>query len=895
MEEKMKRSNVIYTVVISCLFVIVPNMLIAQDPIEWGKKFTGAGENMSNADESYRMVTDLSGNVYVTGRSMGLFSDYDYVTIKYNSDGKEQWVQRYNGTGNGYDMPYSIVVDNQGNVYVTGTSQGLSSDQDFVTIKYNANGEEQWVQRYDGPVNGFDRADMVTVDDDGNVYVTGTSEGLDYSLDFLTIKYNANGIQQWEQRYNGNGAYNANDWAYFISLDAVGNVYVAGKSRNANFGDYDACLIKYNSDGVQQWIAIYDGTAHAIVPDDAYFSMTFDDSCYIYVVGVSYDVVGGENFLVVKYDTNGVQQWFDIYNGPGNDWDRALSVVNDDSGYIYVTGGSAGVNSGLDCVTIKYNSFGTRQWIQRYNGTNNGDDCARHIIKDALGNIYITGFTWNSASDTDYVTIKYNVAGEEQWVRTYNGTGNKADLAWRCGVDTLGSVYVTGYSFGLYSGNDFVTIKYNADGEEQWVRRYYVEWIQKDSIQKQNASGKYVKDGGALVAVNDSFLFAFRGNKSNDFYKYIIASDSWVKIESIPFGLKPDGKINKKFIGKGAALCYDGDSLIYATRGNGTFEFWTYNILRKRWTQKAFVPSTKPLRGGTSLVFQDGKVFLLAGSQKIDAPTNFFRYTPETNSWVSLAKAPLSPDNETYKDGSCLALFDNNIYALKGGGEHNYLYFFENSSWNYKDTIPLNHYLMGRKKTKVKAGGAMTSGAGKLYIIKGGGSPEFWSYSSGVWTPCALIPNLHKTSFPKTGAALAYADNKIWLLKGNNTPEFWSYEIHSKSDDNIQTLKSHSITNTMAELNETHPLTLSQNFPNPITTYTSFQYSITSQGIVKLKIYDASGRVVKDLVNESKQPGTYKVNWNITDNNGDRVCQGVYFYLLEFNGKQVQKKLLIVE
>ena len=87
------------------------------------------------------MAIDISGNIYVTGCSgtslyYNTFS-YDYATIKYNSLGIEQWVVRYSEYGNYDDVASAIAVDSSGNVYVTGGSIGFMIGYDYATIKYS--------------------------------------------------------------------------------------------------------------------------------------------------------------------------------------------------------------------------------------------------------------------------------------------------------------------------------------------------------------------------------------------------------------------------------------------------------------------------------------------------------------------------------------------------------------------------------------------------------------------------------------------------------------------------------------------------------------------------------------------------------------------------------------
>src|SRR5512146_2253357 len=117
---------------IYCILVISPISAQTVDTA-WISKYNGPGNNY---DEATGIAVDGEGNVYVTGYSFGSdTTGNDYATVKYNSDGVEQWIQRYNGPGNGEDYAYAIAVDEQSNVYVCGSSFGSTTDFDYATIK----------------------------------------------------------------------------------------------------------------------------------------------------------------------------------------------------------------------------------------------------------------------------------------------------------------------------------------------------------------------------------------------------------------------------------------------------------------------------------------------------------------------------------------------------------------------------------------------------------------------------------------------------------------------------------------------------------------------------------------------------------------------------------------
>jgi Beta-propeller repeat len=419
----------------------------------WVARYNGP---LNAVDLSFALAVDGSGNVYVTGRSHGAGTDYDYATVKYNASGQQLWIARYSGPYR--DFANAIAVDGSGNVYVTGQSEPVfgSNIYDYVTIKSDASGAELWVARYNGPGNDDDVASAIAVDGSGNIYVTGRSTGSGANFDYATIKYNASGTEEWVARYDGPG--NAFDAASAIVVDGSANVYVTGQSVGAvAVQSVDYATIKYNTSGTEEWVARYDGPDNSA---DFASAIAVDDSGNVYVTGGSIGASGTYDYATIKYDASGAELWVARYNGPGNLDDIATTIALDGSGNVYVTGDSPGLGTSLDYATIKYDTSGAEQWVGRYNGPGNFNDDARAIAVDGLGNVYVTGASTGSGGIYDYATIKYDASGAELWVARYNGPGNSIDIARAIAVDGSGNVYVTGESLGSGTNYDYATIKY---------------------------------------------------------------------------------------------------------------------------------------------------------------------------------------------------------------------------------------------------------------------------------------------------------------------------------------------------------------------------------------------------------------------------------------------------
>lgn len=435
--------HILFTICGAGLFCLAANGQVSQ---QWATPYNGAA---NQSDQGKAIAVDASGNVYVTGRTTNGSGSFDILTIKYNSLGVQQWATPYNGTGNGDDIGRAIAVDGAGNVYITGQALVAGVGMDMVTIKYNALGVQQWAQLYNGPANFDDDGVALKLDASANVYVAGWRNNASFTEDYVTVKYSPAGAQLWMNFYNHTA--NSNDLATDIGIDASGNVFTTGQSRNSAF-DYDYATIKYSSLGTQQWVYRYDSGSG----DDIAYALTVDGSSNVIVTGSN--ALNSGDCMTIKYNSAGIQQWATPYNGPAGNGEVPLDITADASGNIIIAGYTFTATS-ADYVTIKYNSAGVQQWAMNFNGTSNGDDYALNMALDGSGNIYVVGYS-TVGSNYDYATVKYTAAGTEAWRINYN-YNNNSDLGLAIAVDASNNVYITGQATFTGANWNYATVKYS--------------------------------------------------------------------------------------------------------------------------------------------------------------------------------------------------------------------------------------------------------------------------------------------------------------------------------------------------------------------------------------------------------------------------------------------------
>jgi hypothetical protein len=421
---------------------------------EWVARHNSAcnGEDFGGA-----VVADALGNVYVTGRShVDSEGDDDFVTIKYNSDGDELWTAMHDwgpdDTGGLF-----IGLDEDGNVYVGG-GVVWPDNYDYYVIKYDKEGVEQWTYRYNCVPDGWEELRDMAVDAAGNVYLTGTSDGgPETHYDCATVKLDTDGSALWVSRFNGPAS--ESEVAQSIAVDDSGDVFVTALSRRTEAGSLDYATIKYDPEGGQQWIAWMDGLDYD--PDLDVAALAVDDAGYVYVAGGS-GPAHEEDFFTVKYGTDGTEIWTVDYDGPAGDSDVALAVDVDEAGSVYVCGIETVVaDSEFQYVTIKYDNEGTEKWVAERAGPSMhcGLDPWRLCRLAASGGTAFVALQ----NDCDYVTIAYDSLGGEEWVQTYDGPASGVDWPLGIALGTEGSVYVTGLSLGVGTDLDCATVKYSPD------------------------------------------------------------------------------------------------------------------------------------------------------------------------------------------------------------------------------------------------------------------------------------------------------------------------------------------------------------------------------------------------------------------------------------------------
>ncbi|MBK7446534.1 MAG: SBBP repeat-containing protein [Ignavibacteria bacterium] len=242
------------------------------------------------------MDLDDSGNVYVTGESDdgAALGGINWVTIKYNTNGQMKWKRSLNWIGNKTDEPFGMSIDKERNIYVVGFGITSSVYRQMVTIKYYSNGDSLWTKVYRTSLTTHDWGYSVVSDDSMNVYSSGYGT-LPTGNGIVNIKYDQNGVEKWIEKYP---TYYG-DWLRptYSAIDKENNLVVVGYSYISN--NYDFVTLKYSTEGNLLWSRLF-----AAANDDYAKSIFLDDNNNILIGGSAYSIAYSD-YLILKYSPNG--------------------------------------------------------------------------------------------------------------------------------------------------------------------------------------------------------------------------------------------------------------------------------------------------------------------------------------------------------------------------------------------------------------------------------------------------------------------------------------------------------------------------------------------------------------------------------------------------------------
>ncbi len=342
-----------------------------------GKALWGRSGGGILTDRGYGVAIDDAGNVIVTGHYYGSSTfesktvvssgNLDAFTAKYDSAGNLIWLKE--GKGTSQVSTRGIAVDKDDNYYIVGyfgTSGKLTVEFDTLTltsngqrdiflVKYDSAGAVKWGVNAGSAVSGEEAKD-VTVDDAGNIYMTGMFVDTAYfgsnivigdgGSDIFIAKYNPDGKLVWVKSAGSHG----DDIGYGITADNAGHIYLSGRfDSTATFGtndytthgDYDAFIAKLDTAGNFIWVDNFGGTGAdvcgAVKTDAAGYCIgygSFNDA--IDIGSTNFVSSGLDDIFFVKLDPDGSVIWAKAAGG--SDKDAANSLVIESNGNVVSTG-----------------------------------------------------------------------------------------------------------------------------------------------------------------------------------------------------------------------------------------------------------------------------------------------------------------------------------------------------------------------------------------------------------------------------------------------------------------------------------------------------------------------------------------------------------------------------
>jgi hypothetical protein len=350
------------------------------------------------------------------------------------------WTKTFGGSN--IDIGHSVQETFDGGFIITGYTRsfGTASGRNVWLIKTDLSGNELWNNTFGG--NDDDEGYSVQQTSDSGYVITGYTKSFGAgSNDVFLIKTNSSGNEEWSSTFGGS----QDDEGYSVEQTADDEYIVAGVTSSYGSGSRDVWLIKVDSTGNEVWNKTFGGFSS----DGAWSVQQTVDKGYI-ITGWTFSNGLGYlgNVFLVKADSSGNEEWSKAFGG--TDVDRGYFVEQTiDSGYI-ITGYTSSFGAGLDdMLLIKTDKSGNEEWNKTFGGT--GRDYGYSVQQTTNRGYIITGYTLSyGAGGDDVWVVKTDINGNEEWNNTYGGV--YSDVGYSIKETSDGGYIITGHTLSYGSG-----------------------------------------------------------------------------------------------------------------------------------------------------------------------------------------------------------------------------------------------------------------------------------------------------------------------------------------------------------------------------------------------------------------------------------------------------------
>lgn len=335
------------------------------------------------------------------------------------------WPQIYSG---GYqDNALDIKIDSKDNIIVTGFSVQTTSCNAY-TIKYDNEGNEIWNASYNS--GRYDVGFFLTIDNNDDIIILGYSGKLPISEgDCFILKYSSDGIEQWNNTFSKGEC----NYPGGLTVDSQNNIIINGGSGIWQMNVF-YWTIKFDENCVELWNHTFHESSM-----DVGFGVAVDSQDNIIATGISF-VFFVDPIFIFKYDKDGNVIWEKRQPG-AQPWDVKL----DSEDNIIVTGSD--YTQTVDMLTMKCDKDGTLLWSNKFDS--GGYDGGQCIAIDSKNNIIVGGYSmFSNPENYEHCAIIYDTDGNELCLKREGIQGLIDGVA----VDSNDEVYITGLILGEIYG-----------------------------------------------------------------------------------------------------------------------------------------------------------------------------------------------------------------------------------------------------------------------------------------------------------------------------------------------------------------------------------------------------------------------------------------------------------